>query len=1311
LAVFDAFRVEGALLQPEMLDRIVNLGATAQDVSDYELDKGEKLRDVVTTKFALAQSLHARFVNSDMGQQACRRFLTAFFTQVLEFTDLQDAPPRTIDGRSYPISHHALSGRVPIVLAPPGKLDEPLPAFGDGARRRSAPQLLQEYLNAEPSSLWGIACDGLSLRLYRDNNALTRPAYIEADLFRIFEADAPRLSDFSALWLVAHASRFGKSGAPATESPLERWREEGLKQGATAREKLKSGVELALKELGLGLMEHPQNEKLRTELGNGSLPPQAFLQALLRMIYRFIFVLTVEDRGVLHSLPPDDDREFEAWRRGKEAYAKGYSLGRLRDQATKRQFRNRHSDAWQGVLILMRELWRGQKLLALPALGGLFARSEVREFDDCLISNEHLFKALRHLGWLDTPSGLQRVNWRDMETEELGSVYESLLELTPKLFGSPKFDLVTAAGNARKTTASYYTPDSLVQALLDETLDPLIEETVKDKSPDQAAAALLALRIIDPACGSGHFLLAAARRLATRIAAIKSTGAPSPGDYRHWMREVARHSLFGVDKNPMAVELAKVALWIETVEPNKPLSFLDAHIRCGDSLLGVYDLAALKKGIPDEAYAPLTGDDKAAARAWRDRNRAEREARAQGQLAFFEPPRDLLEAARAIESQPEDELAAVEAKAAAHRTLMSAEGRHRLETACDLYIAAYVLPKTESPGRHVGEREGQIPTTAEVWRMAEGGQPHGLLVGRSVGAAKAARAFHWPLEFPQVFFPGAGRMPGFDLAIGNPPWERIKLQEQEFFASRAPAIASAVNKVAREQMIAALETSREGDRRLYAEFGIAKRVAEAGSVFARTTGEVGGRFPLTGAGDVNTYALFSELFATLAPRAGAIVPTGVATDATTAPFFAHLTEKQRLHTLIDFENRETLFPAVDSRMKFAILALSPNVPSARFSFFLTNTAQITDSERRFILSPVDIAAINPNTKTAPVFRSRADAELTKAIYARTAILLDEERGPSIGQAGNPWDVDVHSRFIHVTEDSGRFRNAEQLLAVGQKASDGAIIVGPSNGLAGRWLPLGEGEFGWLYDHRFATSDRGKVRETTYDEHRDIGFMPSPTSYVHEEFFEERLKRRTIRTRTHLLGFRRVSSNTNERTLVGTLLPFLPVTYGWILVLARNARESALLVSTLNSLTADYCLRNKLNQPSIPQGVLAQTAIPPPQHYSESDCAFIVPRVLELSYTSHSMRPFAMDLGFTGPPFGWDEDRRALIRAELDARIARLYGLTRDQLRYILDPEDVMGKGYPSETFRVLKQKEIAKYGDYRTARLVLAAWDRDQARE
>lgn len=913
--------------------------------------------------------------------------------------------------------------------------------------------------------------------------------------------------------------------------------------------------------------------------------------------------------------------------------------------------------------------------------------------------------AIWRLAWLRQNASVVRVNWRDMETEELGSVYESLLELTPRLTddgrGMAFAEGGEAKGNARKTTGSYYTPDSLVQVLLDSALDPVLDR-VEAEAEDQAQA-LLGLTVIDPACGSGHFLLAAARRMATRLARARTGGVASAADFRHALRDVVRSCIHGVDRNPMAVELTKVALWIETVDPGKPLGFLDANIRCGDALLGVFDLAALAEGIPDAAYKPLTGDEKPTARYYLTRNRDERAG--QGRLDFARgggrmPAEAPLARERlALRAMAEESPADIAEKRRRFEAARTDRRSYALGEAADLCIAAFLLPKTG--GAPVLGQMPMVPTSGDVWRAMADKQAPPPLVARAV---EAARAFRWPLEFPDVMAAG-----GFDVVLGNPPWERIKLQEQEFFAARDPEIAEAPNAAARGRKIAALAQAKPGtrERALHEEFQAAKRLAEASSVFARE----GGRFPLTGRGDVNTYALFAELFAALASprgRAGVIVPTGIATDATTAPFFAALVERHRLAAVYSFENEEMIFPGIHHAMNFCLLVIRPAFQGSEteFVFFARAAVAISEPERRFTLSPAEIARINPNTKTAPVFRSRADAELTAKIYARVPVLIDEAKGA----AGNPWGVSFMAMF-HMSNDSGLFRTAAQLRAE-RFARAGGDWVSRDR----RYVPLYEAKMVYFFDSRAGSYDaRGNERgfrvlpPSTPEQYSDPGWAPEPFYWVLANEVEARLAGRWARH--WLLTFKDVTAASNERTLIPSLIPRVGVGHTLPVIFSREKPESiAALSGCLSSLTLDYVVRNKIGGLHLTYSYFEQFPILPPSAYTRSDLAFIVPRVLELTYTSHAMTPFAHDLGHDGPPFAWDEDRRAHLRAELDAFYARVYGLTRDELRYILDPADVKGADYPSETFRVLKTNEIRRHGEYRTARLVLAAWDRLEAR-
>jgi hypothetical protein len=740
----------------------------------------------------------------------------------------------------------------------------------------------------------------------------------------------------------------------------------------------------------------------------------------------------------------------------------------------------------------------------------------------------------------------------------------------------------------------------------------------------------------------------------------------------------------------MAVELTKVALWIETVDPGLPLGFFDAQIRCGDALLGVFDLKVLEDGIPDAAYKPLTGDDKDTAKYYLKANR-DATAGASGfdfGTGTFSMPemKPMALDFSGFRDLPEDTVEQIGAKAKRFQELRKKQGFVRATAAANLYVAAFLLPKVG--GAPAGPSDRTVPTTEELWMALNQGKLRQAMVD-APKAARLARAFHWPLEFPDVMQRG-----GFDVVLGNPPWERIKLQEQEFFAALSPEIANAPNKAARDKLIKALAVAPNGsaERALSDAFTTAKREAEASSEFVRLPGQDGGRFALTGNGDVNTYGLFAELFLGLAKDyAGVIVPTGIATDSTYAPFFSYIVKECRLAQLIDFENRDGIFPSVHRSYKFCLLTLGRDVTEARFAFFLSNPAQLVEPERNFTLSPFEIAGLNPNTGTAPVLRTRADAEITAKIYAMSPILVPSTGNPK----GDEWQL--------------RFRT---LFHKSKAAQDGHIKPAIDADLSDPdWEPAYEGDYGHQFNHRFGTFERGSVRDVTRAELVDPAFEPEFEWVGSRQEFERKMAYWGISLkRSAFLAFRRVARSTDERTSLAAIVPFQSVTNSWILVLDPDPRVQATLCGAMNSLVLDYCLRNSLSQPSIPQNVYEQLPVPRPSKLMSEPClAFVTPKVLELTYTSHSLAPFARDLGHDGPPFAWDEDRRADLRADLDAFYARAYGLDRDELRYILDPADVKGPDYPSETFRVLKEKEIKKYGEYRTRRLVLAAWDRMEA--
>lgn len=1287
MSAWPSLSLEGNLIAPAMVASVDRREASEQTEADYRIRKGLTIREEISTAFRVGQSHFDTFAKvANPSADATRRFIKAFLQETFGFDDLAPAD----DALSF-----IAGGRVPVVVVPPSdeKLDRRSVTLSTD-RTRSPAFALQDHLNEHDETLWGLVTNGTLIRLMRDNASLTRPAYIEADLSQIFTNEDA--ASFAVLWLLIHRTRFGVAGAPATDCALERWRDAGSKEGEVARDRLAVQVQLALKVLGSGFLE--ANPDLRDKLKSGEINLTEWFNELLRLVYRLIFLMVAEDRNLLH---PE-----EAKTDARKLYAEGYSLAALRAQCYRAASWDKHHDRYEGIKIVFHALANGQDALALPALGGLFSGDKLPHLETGRLRNRAFMEALYRLSWLDQKTGMVPVNWRAMETEELGSVYESLLELQPQLGDDGKTLLFASEaaeqkGNQRKTTGSYYTPDSLVQALLDTALDPVLDKT--EAEADDPAKALLKLSVIDPACGSGHFLLAAARRIATRLARIRADGTPSLADFRHALRDVARSCLHGVDRNPMAVELTKVALWIETVDPGLPLGFFDAQIRCGDALLGVFDLKVLQDGIPDAAYKPLTGDDKETAKYYA---RANKDAKAgQGRLDFT-GGRSRLPAIRPIATEytgfralSEDTLDDIITKDRRFRALRDGEAFHKVEMACDLYVVAFLSPKTGGAPTSRGSRT--IPTTSDVWQALDDGEVWGPLI-RTSQAARRARAFHWPLEFPDVMQRG-----GFDVVLGNPPWERIKLQEQEFFAALSPEIANAPNKAARDRLIKALENAvpRSAERSLFDAFSEAKREAESTSEFVRVPGKDGGRFALTGSGDVNTYQLFAELFVNLANeelgRAGVIVPTGISTDATTAPFFSMLISNQYLDRIVSFENEEFIFPAVHHSFRFCLLTISKQcVPKTQFAFFLRQPAQAQDEQRTYYLSSDEIAKVNPNTGTAPVFRTRFDAELTAKIYSNAPVLKEENSRSTAVR----WEIDFYSRIWHMAEDSEWFTRNPTLDAILSVKEGDNGETSSSNG----FLPLYEGKMIHQFDHRWAGYRVGEtdVDDCTVQEKQDPTFEPTPQYWVPRDEVEARLLKRNWR-RGWLLGWRDITSAHVYRTVIASIVPRYAANHKLPVALVQATPSlCGAFLANLNCLVLDFIARQKLGGNNLAFFVLFQFPILPPDFYTEPRLAFITPKVLELTYTSHSLAPFARDLGHDGPPFAWDEDRRALLRADLDAFYARAYGLTRDELRYILDPVDVKGPDYPSETFRVLKEKEIRLHGFYRTRRLVLAAWDR-----
>jgi hypothetical protein len=780
---YPSIRIEGAILSPDILERLDD--APGQRPADFGLDGGGKVKDEIARAWADAQDYWRIFQRKldtlKPEAPATTETRNLWVTPLLGLLGYQleyQAKGVELNGKTYPISHRVTNrGNTPIHIIgtrEPAGLDRKPERTYIGAPRMSAHALVQEYLNLH-DELYGLVSNGRILRLLRDSSRLIKLSYLEFDLDRIFTDGL--FADFAVLYRLLHVTRLPASNEAAAESLIERYHQDSLDSGARIREGLSKAVEQAIRDFANGFLAHPANDTLRQPIAEGRLQADTYYQHLLRLIYRLLFLLVIEERDLV--FPPSANPQQ------RDIYRRYYSLDRLRRLSEKRHLADkRHHDLWLALLAnfrLFEAHGPGHKLGLAPLAGDLFSPAAIGPLAGCMLGNDVLLGCLRALGLYQHPDNGQtiRVNYAALNVEEFGSVYEGLLEYQPVFLGvspppqagegpgqreitlSQRLEFTFAQGDQRAATGSHYTPDDLVQPLIKHSLDYLIADKLKTPEPEKA---LLDLRVADIACGSGHILLAAARRIATELAIVR-TGEeqPSPSAFRAAIRDVIRHCIYGVDLNPLAVELCKVALWLEAHNPGEPLNFLDHHIKCGNAIVGFARREEAERGVPDEAFASQPGDDKETAALLRKRNKQERKDHEAGQLplapAMQKQLDDLLRGWRELATLPEHTPDQIEAKKTRYLAFSQSQDAWFLNQIAAIPIAQFYLPKTpENFQKFItdaayrrywqGEMSPQGQATAEAWAMAE-----------------RKRFFHWFLEFPEII--GRG---GFDCILGNPPY-------------------------------------------------------------------------------------------------------------------------------------------------------------------------------------------------------------------------------------------------------------------------------------------------------------------------------------------------------------------------------------------------------------------------------------------------------------------------------------------------------------------------------------------------------------
>ena len=1264
---FHAVHSEGGLLPQDLLQRIADTDARLPGITPehYHLSPTKTLRDAashawssLTGHWSAFQATLSKLAPDDPAIAVTRdRWLLPLFFE-LGYGRLPATRAVQIGDHSYPLFHvreavvHLLGARV--------DLDRRTPSVA-GAATAAPHSLVQDFLNRSDDHLWGFLSNGLTLRVLRDHHALTRQAYVEFDLEAIFRGE--QYSDFVLFFLTCHQSRV--AAAKPENCWLEQWRLVAQTEGTRALDRLRDGVTGAIERLGSGFLRRRppalDNSALHRKLASGELTLQDYYRQLLRLVYRLIFLFVAEDRLALHT---DDPHQALA----RARYQTHYSTRRLRRLAETLPG-TPHTDLWQSLRLVLQRLDEGEPLLALPAFGSyLWSPRATPDLDTADLANEDLLAALRTLSTIDEAGRRRAVNWQTLDAEELGSVYESLLELHPRLHReSTEFKLEARPGHERKTSGSYYTPAPLVECLLKQALDPVLERCVAGKSRDAAVAAILDLKVCDPACGSGHFLVAAGRRIARTLASYRSQESePTPRELKQALRDVIRSCIFGVDLNPMAVELCKVSLWMESIEPGKPLSFLDSHIQHGNALVGATP-QLLVNGIPDEAWTPLEGDDTEVAKRIKRRNKDARKGNRTLSLLDWEAAdAPVRAAASSLEQASESTRDDVRAKEQAYSTFTASPAYQSERLQYDTWCAAFVWPK-------LAESELDAPTQGLWLQLLE--TPAALPAGtRDTVQDLATRYtfFHWHLAFPQVFARG-----GFDVILGNPPWDTLSPDAKEFF--------SAYNPEVRFQ-------DRLGQERIINELRALPEVADAWDAYRRDLYALvhflkeSGRFTLyaegnLGKGDFNVYRMFVEL-ALVSIRSGGfaaqIVPEGIYNGANCMAIREALFDRFELRTLLGFENaRGIWFPGIHFAAKFAIYAARAqghtDAFTASFNIRTVEALQAAQSGAALNIPVAMVRKFSEDALAIMELKSQSDVAIATRMY---------NRWPDFGKSlvGLPY---------------------RQYMAEVHMGGDRTLFADSPPG-----LPVYEGRMISAYDHRAKGygSGRGRSAEWQDYEFSNPEKQIRPQWYIPKADIPEKAKARVSEAR---ISFCDVGSPTNARTLVATIIPQGTIaghTAPTLTVAAEHVTTYITWIACLNTFTVDWLARQKA---TLHISFSLLDSLPIPRLSAESPLLRrLAPLVLGLICTSAEMVDLwdAIAKRSLVPPRKpkqipglIERDERSQAIAEIEAIVAyHLYGLERDELAHILD------------TFPIVQKREEKEFGEYITKRRILATYDAER---
>lgn len=1175
----------GGLLTPGIVQELLTEPARGEFApGSFRALDGSQIKDLGETLEAGFDLLCAQYdrIRDDLGSMDASTLREKWVLPMLSLLDwdpkYQKAhlKPHPLDDATFAVSHLGWGDpkAPPVHIEPTDNVELGLDARNQ-ARKPSPHDLVQGYLNLAEQD-WGIATDGKELRIIRDYHSSSAKGFIAVDLVVLFESRD--YSAFQALYRLAHVSRFlpMQSDNPESQTPLESLYQRSQAAGISVGKALHPQVRKAIEALANGVAA--QDPKLKDRIADAE-SARAFYGEVLRVVYRLLFLFFAEQRGML----PGRDT----------LYAETYSVTRLRELADHTHgVEGRRTDLYEGLKVTFRLMSKGSDALSIkPFNGHLFDAGETPLMTSGSMSNRNLLRSVRALTSVEVEGYSQHVAFATIGVEELGAVYESLLDYTPRIAQSlvisdtgetiPAGSLYLERIGDREL-GSYYTPSDLVAFTLDVSLDKLIEERLAGlDDPQEQEEALLDIRTIDPACGSGAFLVAGIDRIAAHLADVRLGGAqPTEQQLAQARRDVLQHCVYGVDVDPLAVELCKVALWIHCSVADLPLTFLDHRIQCGNSLIG-WPLSGIPDEIPAEAYqtkGKAKGDKRTKEICGSARTRNKKALEGQGDLFAGPVARpDIRLDYPTLWMEEERTPSDVEKKSIAYQDYLESMPYRLWNVSADLWASSFFWTADYGDPAPISTDYWSSRELAEKYRdgelLAEDIEEHlsSPLVESIEQMGEALNFFHWPLRFPEIAERG-----GFDFVLGNPPWEQFESREQEWFEVRAPEIAE-LKGTERKQAIERLDEDRPELAREWRLFSTAN---EKMTDFVRNCR----RFTPTG-GKVNTYLLFSETNAANARpkgRAAFIVKSGLGIDKGGQPVFQPLVEGGRVEAFYDIVNggrgQTVIFPGVAEVERFAVLSLGPSGGAADLTASMMNwSVQEARDRKPMTVSAKDLKTLNPVTRSLPSFREPEQWELALSLQERHVILdFDEPSAEELASGrrskpGNPWDL-VYVTMFNSTTDSGHFLKREELEAEGWELGDDLIFRRADE----EALPLYEGQLVNRYDHRARTYEGYPIAKkygkkpgiplTTDERKADPGYEIEPRYWMLKKTADDRFAE-TVGKRTPM-AFRDIGAPwTNQRSAKGALLPRFPATHALpILGIGYSPFE---FVALFNSTTFDF----------------------------------------------------------------------------------------------------------------------------------------------